>query len=366
MHPRTVERHPVLAALLRVEQRHFGILVQAQRRLYLGIPLGNAHAAGEVDLVGRHPERAGNGLPHLVHEHDQLFAPGLFVTGRHFVDQGKLVARQPGEAGRFRQQCFQTPGDALQQAVANLLAEAVVDHPETVDVDDHHRQPETRRGGSTTHRPVEAIGIERVVRQPGNDVVDRVRQHPLLRLPLLRGIAQDPGQAQAGLGGICQRPSFQLIPAIAAICMAQAKLLVEALAGPRTGGLQHRIEDRQVIGVQQIGPVLQRRLVQQVWPIAKQGRKLAADVERVVAGLIVPDDLFTAGQRQCVAVGLDRVRFRVQHAGKGKIGQYEGQRHQHQGQPADQHRRGHLAWRTGGGDIACSNCPQAKHHPDQK
>ncbi|MNL35831.1 hypothetical protein D3C87_1578830 [compost metagenome] len=63
----------------------------------------------------------------------------------------KLVAAEARQHIGFAQAAAQTVGSLHQQQVTKMMAEAVVDHLETVEVDEHHRQvsaftAETRPG----------------------------------------------------------------------------------------------------------------------------------------------------------------------------------------------------------------------------
>ncbi len=282
------------------------------------------------------------------------------------MNDGKLVARQTGKAGGFRQQRLDTAGNALEQAVANLLAQPVVHHPEAVKVDDHHGQPRARRCGDAAYRAIQPVDVKGVVRQAGDDVIDRVGQHPLLRLALLRGIRQNAGQPQARFGGIGQRAALEGVPAIAAVRVAETQLLIEALVGTHAGRFHDGVEGSQVVRVQQVRPACKGRIVHAAGLIAKQRLELLADEERTVVRLVVPHNLLAACERQGIALGLDRIQLGIEHARECKVGQHEGERHQNERQAAHEYGRGEFAGRAGGSDVTGHHGPHAQHEPDQK
>jgi hypothetical protein len=72
--------------------------------------------------------------------HGHLQAPGDhqgFVLIHDLAQHGELVAAEPGDEILAAEGLFEPPGDPPQQLVAGVMAEAVVDHLEPVEVEEH-------------------------------------------------------------------------------------------------------------------------------------------------------------------------------------------------------------------------------------
>ena len=99
-----------------------------------------------------------------------LASPGRRRFGS---SDAELVAAEPGDGVALAERLLQPVGDLLQQAVAGVVAERVVDLLEVVEVDQHHGGGGVRAvaGGD---RLLDAVAEQRAVGQPGQRVVQRL------------------------------------------------------------------------------------------------------------------------------------------------------------------------------------------------
>ena len=107
-------------------------------------------------------------------------------------DDDELVATEPGEHVAFAQHRAQPLGHDLQQLVADLVPEAVVDRLELVEVDEQHGDVVDLGVAEPVVQQVHQI---RPVRQPGQLVVAR-RVAQLLGGAALLGDVLDVGDRQ--------------------------------------------------------------------------------------------------------------------------------------------------------------------------
>ena len=89
----------------------------------------------------------------------------------------ELVAAEPGQRVALAQRAAEALGDDLEQLVAVVVPERVVDLLEAVEVDEQHRDRAVR--AHALDRALDALVEERAVRQPGEGVVEgEVAQPP--------------------------------------------------------------------------------------------------------------------------------------------------------------------------------------------
>ena len=97
-----------------------------------------------------------------------------------FAEHGELVAAQARERVAGGEQRREPLGELGQQLVAALVAVAVVDDLEAVEVEPEHRGGAAVAGGQR-ERVVDAVDEQRAVRQPGERVVQRAMRAPPAR-----------------------------------------------------------------------------------------------------------------------------------------------------------------------------------------
>ncbi len=141
---------PVLAAVLRRVQRDVGVPEQVGAGL-LGPPPGDADAGARGERMPGDLDRPGQGGGD---------PPDVLVQVESVLkEQGELVAAEPGDQAAVRQRLPQQSGHGDQEAVTDVVAEAVVDSLEVVEVDEEHRGGVVEPAGE--QRPVGGTG-ERV------------------------------------------------------------------------------------------------------------------------------------------------------------------------------------------------------------
>ena len=102
-------------------------------------------------------------------------ATTLASPGRRSVGQqhAELVAAEAGDGVALAERLLQAVRDLLQQAVARVVAERVVDLLEVVEVDQHHGRGDVRAAAGGD-RLLDAVAEERAVGQAGERVVQRL------------------------------------------------------------------------------------------------------------------------------------------------------------------------------------------------
>ena len=131
-------------ALLGHVHRDVRVADQIGRRVGVAARQRDADAAADVDLAARHRERLGERGQDAAR--DDLGAAGVAVG----QVGGELVAAEAREHVALAQRRLQATRGLAQQRVAGLVAVAVVDELEAIDVDEQHgaRAPRRRRASS--------------------------------------------------------------------------------------------------------------------------------------------------------------------------------------------------------------------------
>ena len=163
-----LEHRVPAAALLGGVHRDVGALDQ---RLHARAVRGVAgHADARVDL-----EREALDRERLAQAGEQLARDDVGVAGAAQLRQqhAELVAAEAGDRVVLAERLLEAVRDLLQQAVARVVAERVVDLLEVVEVDQHHGRGDVRAapGGD---RLLDAVAEERAVGQAGERVVQRL------------------------------------------------------------------------------------------------------------------------------------------------------------------------------------------------
>ena len=209
-----------IALALGFVERDGGILEQLLGRQSVFAVMRHADARGEEDLLGIQHDRAGNGAMNPLGEgHDVALALGFGE------EDGELVARQPGNAVQRAGLREQPPADHGQQSVAGLVAQRIVDDLEAVDVDQQHIDAVI--GVGTRQGAGQAVEEQGAVGQARHPVVDGIGQQPLLAALGDGDVGEgaDAARRAAAMPGHGPRPQHE--PAILAIAVQQAELLLD-------------------------------------------------------------------------------------------------------------------------------------------
>ena len=153
-------------AVLRDVHRDVGVL---KKRVDALAVLG---VGGDADADCDLQREAGEGERRLEHPMDPCReCRGVLVRSRREED-AELVAAEAGQ-GLARAHCLAEPArDLLQEAIAGLMAERVVDLPEAVDVQKHDRGRVRLLPGGRD-RLLDPVAEQRSVRQAGELVIER-------------------------------------------------------------------------------------------------------------------------------------------------------------------------------------------------
>jgi len=175
-HRRRIEAVAVAPARLGLVHGHVGIAdqhVQVQRIVRIQ---ADAHAAGDEQFMAGHRER-------LVEHGHQLFGHlrRAILAVYAFEQHDEFIAAQARQGVAFAQARRQLPGHLLQQFVAHMVAQGVVDVLEAVQVDEQHGQLLLVARGAQ-QRVLQAVVEQQAVRQRRQRVVVRHVVELFLRL----------------------------------------------------------------------------------------------------------------------------------------------------------------------------------------
>ena len=189
IHARLEEAIGAAAVALGSVQREVGIL----QELVEMDAVPRRHRDADAGIGGDQVTGAFEGSPdRAVDRLHQLF--GVHGTAHRILDDGEFVPAQPrGDIG-LTEAAAQAPGDALQQLVADGMAESVVDALELVDVDIKHGKLPT--GLHVLQRPLQLLAEQYAVWQIGERVV-MGEMGDLLLGALARGDVLDGGDPAA-------------------------------------------------------------------------------------------------------------------------------------------------------------------------
>ena len=182
---------PVLGAV----HGGIGVLQQGLDRLAIAGIDADAHAGGDIELMGAQPQRRGEGLDEAVG-----LEGGLLPGGQVFRQHHELIAAEPGEGVILAHDGLKTRGDGLQQVVAQVMAQAVVDPLEAIQVDEDHRQNLGLPLGGL-QGVLKPGAQQQAVRQAGHGVV----MGQVLELGLVVFQGADVGEDADALGQITAR-----------------------------------------------------------------------------------------------------------------------------------------------------------------
>ena len=215
------QRQPVAAVLLGPVQRGVGGLHQLGRPGADVRPLHHAGAGRDHDAVAAEPDRPAHRGQRRLRAAAQLGAERVLVAGV-LDEHHELVAAHPGhqvpaDLGR------EPVGDGLQQLVADVVAEGVVDRLEPVQVEVAHAHLAVRLG----QRGVQALEEQGAVGQPGERVVLGLVAQPVLQPMPLGGVLDHADREPRGAVGVAHQREHDVGPDRAAV------LAVDALGQPR-------------------------------------------------------------------------------------------------------------------------------------
>ena len=160
-----VELVVVAALLLRARQRVVGVLDQRVGVVAVVREQRDADAGAGGQLVRVDLQRRPQRLQHLL-RHPRR---GLGPVGAE-QQQHELVAAEPGHGVALAQGLHEAVGDALDDLVAGLQAQEIVDQLEAVEIDQHHGQ-QLSRPLRPLDRLRQPVVEQQAVGQPGQRVV---------------------------------------------------------------------------------------------------------------------------------------------------------------------------------------------------
>ena len=221
LHDRLEVEHELLALDRTVEVAHdpepgVGLVAHGEvEDLEPGVPqrLGAVHGDVGVaeqilglEVAGRAQHRADARRGHQVPARDAEWRrQGLADPRRGVLDvvrtahllehDGELVSAQARDHVARPERGDQAPGDADEKLVPGLVAQAVVDELEVVEVEVEHREPVARLAPGALQRAGDAFGEEGPVGEVGQSVVQRGALQPGLVLLALGDVPRDRGGA---------------------------------------------------------------------------------------------------------------------------------------------------------------------------
>ena len=191
---------------VRVAQHVLGALVARARQR-------DADADAGEHLVAAHDDRRGQLLV------DPLGHAGGVGLGVDGVEQhGELVAAQARQRVARPQAALEPARGPDQQLVAGLVAHAVIDRLEAIEIEVEQREQRIAQGAPRAVKQVlQAIEEQRAVRQRRQRIVERPPLKLLLRLLALADVARDAERADDVPLAIAQRQLRRRHPALVAV-----------------------------------------------------------------------------------------------------------------------------------------------------
>ena len=145
---------------------------------------------------------------------------GRLRVANTFEEDGELVAAEARERISGSQMLVNPLADGNEESVANLVAEAVVDQLEAVEVDEEHGKPVRGRAAGLDQRPVEQLGKERSVGESRQTVVKSGMRELVLDAAPVRDISLRSGHSNGAAGLIADGDTSAEHPAIRAVEVA--------------------------------------------------------------------------------------------------------------------------------------------------
>ena len=240
LHPHVEDGVARLALRLGAVHRDIGVVDQLER-IDVRPSERDADRTGDVELAPDDLQRIGQRAQHTLGD-DRGLARVRDVLEQH----GELVAADPRDRVAGPQRGVQAQRDRLQQLVAGLMAERVVDDLEMVEVDEQHRSagigPATTRASQRLLQPVEEEGA---VRQACQRIVQGIVVKPRDRAAVIGRVAHGTLQragVEPRLGKVIDRAvrarRAQLVGAarVAEHDHLHARVLLEQLVQRGAGG----------------------------------------------------------------------------------------------------------------------------------
>ena len=137
-------------------------------------------------------------------------ARGIIDIGDVLQDDDELVTAQPRHRVGRPHGAAQAVSHFLEQFVADLVTERVVDDLETVEVEKHHRDA-ALAARRLRQRMLQAVVEQRAVGQSGQYIVVRQVPDALLGLQALEHLILQFGIGGRQLGGALRHPQFELL-----------------------------------------------------------------------------------------------------------------------------------------------------------
>ncbi len=212
----------------------------------------------------------------------------------------------------------------------------VVDLLEAVEIDHHHGRLDLRVGLGEGEHAFEAVEEQLAIGQPGQIVVHRVVQQPLLGVLELGDVGERADQAHHLAVRSDHRPRLEREPEVMAVGRAQPEVLGQPAAALLQHAVEHGAEAVAVERMQHVEPA-RGRAFERAALEAEQRLGLRAGEDLVGGNVPVPDHVAGAGERERTAldVGDDAGGHA---AGEGVLHHGEADQHHDQDQAAEQRR----------------------------
>ena len=239
-----------LAQRLGAVHRHVRVAQHVLGLLVIGGPDRGADAGAGADFLAAELERLAHYFVHAVGDAD-----GVGGSAHVVEPHGELVAAVARQRVAFAQARFQPPRDLLQQLIAGLVAEGVVDGLEAVDVDEEDRESIILVTARSIKGMAKQIEEQRAIRQPGERVVARVVRHPLDDEAVPGDVAHQAGHADGGAGSVAPGRAAHREPAPVAVGMADPVLVLQRCSASLEVRGQRSAQRRGVFRMHAIEPV---------------------------------------------------------------------------------------------------------------
>ena len=165
-----------------------------------------------------------------------------------------MVGGDAGDGVDLARAGRQAPRHLDEQLVAHLVAQAVVDHLELVEIDEEQREPVLRIPVAARQAVRQAVGQQAPVGEAGERVVHRLEVQLLLGQLAVGDVGQRAGRPQRVAFGVVDRDPPAQHPAVAAVAVADAKLRREILVLAPQVRVDVGAQPRQIVGVHPVQP----------------------------------------------------------------------------------------------------------------
>ena len=261
----------------------------AERHEHL-VPL-HAEALREraVQTVGHF--RGAVGLAQAAEHDDELVAAHAAQRGAGHQLSRAASARDARHRVGAAQAAVEPPRGLDQQFVAGVVAEAVVDHLEAIEIQEHHDHLEVGMPLRMLEQAAQAIHQQHAVGEPGQGVGHLA----------FGDVGERPGHAGGVPGGVAHRHRPGQHPAVGVGAALDAVLVLEVGGRSDQVLVQRRLERAEIVGVHAVVPRVERR-EQRLLVVAEHRPPARREVALVGVEPPVPDAVVGAAHRQRVAL----------------------------------------------------------------